>query len=512
MAQGKGTRRALISVYDKSGLLELAQALRDCDWEIVSSGGTATALRDAAIDVHEVSDITEFPEMLDGRVKTLHPRVHAGILADRTKPEHLKTIEEHGIAPIDLVVSNLYPFDRQVTAATSDEEAIELIDVGGPSMVRAAAKNHESVAVVVDPADYDSIIAEVRAGGISPQTRRRLAGKAFAALSAYDGAIARWFAAEPLPERLTVSADRLEILRYGENPHQQAAAYRLTGASRGVASAEQLQGKELSFINYLDIDAAFRLATAFEEPAACIVKHTSPCGAATARDITEAYRLAFECDTRSAFGGIIGLNRPMPIGVVEQIREADLFVECIVAPDFEPDALALLRRRKNLRLMKLPRDRWDIDPVEVRSISGGLLVQATDPVRDGRDEMQVVTKRQPSDAEWDDLLFAWTVCARVKSNAIVLANARQAVGIGAGQMSRVEAFEIAVRRAGDRAKGSVAASEALLPFADNVEVGAQSGVTAIIQPGGSARDDEVVAAADAAGIAMVFTSVRHFWH
>ncbi len=504
--------RALISVYDRTGLLELARALVDAGWDIVASGGTAKALRDEGIAVTDVSDVTEFPEMLDGRVKTLHPRIHAGILADRTKPEHLKTIEEHGIVPIDLVVSNLYPFDRVVTGDTAEDEAVELIDVGGPSMVRAAAKNFESVGVVVSPDDYETVIAQLAEGGLNLETRRHLAGKAFAVLSAYDAAIANWFDGDDLVQRITVSGELLEILRYGENPHQRAALYRLAGATSGIAAGEQLQGKELSYINLLDLDAAFRLSTAFTGPAACIVKHTSPCGAAIAVDITEAYRLAFECDPRSAFGGVIGLNRPMTLGIVEQIREADLFVECIVAPDFEPDALQQLRKRKNLRLFKLPEDRWALDPIDVRSVSGGLLVQTTDLMGDDRYQMKVVSKRQPSEAEWDDLLFAWTVCARVKSNAIVLANRRQAVGIGAGQMSRVEAFEIACRRAGDRAKGSVAASEALFPFADNVEVGAQAGVTAIIQPGGSVRDDEVVAAADAAGLAMVFTGVRHFWH
>lgn len=504
--------RALISVYDKTGLVELGRALIDAGWEIVSSGGTATALREAGIDVRDVSDVTEFPEMLDGRVKTLHPRLHGGILADRSKPEHMETIAAHGIEPIDLVVTNLYPFDTRVTDGTPEDEAIELIDVGGPSMVRAAAKNFASVGVVVSPKDYPTVIAQLKDGGLSLETRRRLAGKAFAALSAYDAAIAKWFGGDELLERITVSGELVETLRYGENPHQRAALYRLAGSGTGVASGEQLQGKELSYINVLDLDAAFRLATAFTEPAACIVKHTSPCGAATADDITEAYRLAFECDTRSAFGGIIGLNRPVTLGIVEQIRAADLFVECIVAPDYEPEALALLAKRKNLRLIRLPDDRWAPDPIDVRSVSGGLLVQTTDLVRDALAEMNVVTKRQPSEAEWDDLRFAWTVCARVKSNSIVLANGRQAVGIGAGQMSRVEAFEIACRRAGDRAKGSVAASEALLPFPDNVDVGAEAGVTAIIQPGGSTRDDEVVAAADAAGLAMVFTGVRHFWH
>jgi phosphoribosylaminoimidazolecarboxamide formyltransferase/IMP cyclohydrolase len=424
----------------------------------------------------------------------------------------MDTIAAHDIAPIDLVVSNLYPFDKQVVSGAPDSEAVPLIDVGGPSMVRAAAKNFASVGIVVSPDDYETVIAQVKEGGLTLETRRLFAAKAFAFLSAYDAAVATWFAGADLPERMTIAADILEELRYGENPHQRAAAYRLAGTSRGIASAEQLQGKELSYINYLDLDAAFRLASAFAEPAACIVKHTSPCGAAIGSDIDEAYRLAFECDPRSAFGGIIGLNRPVTAGVVEQIREADLFVECIVAPSYEPDALALLKKRKNLRLMRLPEERWALDPVDLTSISGGLLVQVTDALADDRSQFTVVTKRQPSEAEWVDLLFAWTVCARVKSNAIVLANGRQAVGVGAGQMSRVEAFEIAARRAGDRAKGSVAASEALMPFPDNVEVAAQAGCTAIIEPGGSVRDDEVIAAADAAGLAMVFTGIRHFWH
>jgi phosphoribosylaminoimidazolecarboxamide formyltransferase/IMP cyclohydrolase len=513
-------RRALLSVYDKTGLLDLARALSETGAEIVASGNTAQTLRDAGIDVVDVSDVTGFPEMLDGRVKTLHPRLHGGILADRGKPEHMETISQHDIAPIDLVVCNLYPFDKQVASGAPDDEAVPLIDVGGPSMVRAAAKNFAWVGVVIDPDDYPTVIAQMKEGGLTSDTRRLLAAKAFANLSAYDGAVATWFATAPsgaaegheLLERITVSAEILDELRYGENPHQKAAVYRLAGTNRGIASAEQLQGKELSYINYLDLDAAFRLSSAFDEPAACIVKHTSPCGVAIGSDIDEAYRLAFECDTRSAFGGIIGVNRPVTIGIVEQIRDADLFVECIVAPSYEADALAQLRKRKNLRLMQLPADRWVPDPVDLKSISGGLLVQVTDPIRDDRSQMRVVTKRQPSDAEWVDLAFAWTVCARVKSNAIVLANNRQAVGVGAGQMSRVEAFEIAARRAGDRAKGSVAASEALMPFPDNVEVAAGAGCTAIIQPGGSVKDDDVVAAADGAGLAMVFTGVRHFWH
>lgn len=511
-------RRALLSVYDKTGLVELARALVEQGAELVSSGGTASALRDEGIPVVEVSDVTGFPEMLDGRVKTLHPKLHGGILADRDSSEHMDKIAEHEISPIDLVVCNLYPFDKKVTATTPDADAVPLIDVGGPSMVRAAAKNHGSVGVLVDADDYDAVIEELTQGGLTFETRRRLAGKAFAHLSAYDAAIAEWFASDappgapwngPLPGKITVAGDRVQNLRYGENPHQPAALYRRPGGT-GVASGEQLQGKELSYINYLDLDAAFRLSTAFEQPAACIIKHTNPCGAATGADIDEAYRLAYECDTRAAFGGIVGLNRPLTLGVAEQMRE--LFLECIIAPDYESDALEVLLKKKNLRLMRLPEDKWGLDPNDVKSISGGFLVQATDPVRDSREDMRVVTKRQPSDEEWVDLLFAWTVAARVKSNSIVVANARQAIGVGAGQMSRVEAFEIAIRRAGDRAKGGVAASDALLPFPDNVEVAAEGGVTAIIQPGGSVKDDEVIAAADDTGLAMVFTGVRHFWH
>ncbi len=512
MADRVPVRRALLSVWDRTGIVDLARALAETQAQIVSSGGTAAHLRDAGLDVIEVTDVTGFPEMLDGRVKTLHPKVHGGILADRSKAEHMETIAAHDIEPIDLVVNNLYPFDKQVTAGAPDSEAVPLIDVGGPSMIRAAAKNFASVGVVVSPDDYPTVSAQIKEGGLTFETRRMLAAKAFATLSAYDAAVATWFAGADFPERITIAADIIEELRYGENPHQRAAAYRLAGVSRGIASAEQLQGKELSYINYLDVDAAFRLATAFEEPAACIVKHTSPCGVAIGADIDEAYRLAFECDTRSAFGGIIGVNRSVTMGIVEQIRAADLFVECIIAPDYEPAAQAQLAKRKNLRLMRLPQDRLGLDPVDVRSISGGLLVQVTDAIADDRSEFRVVTTREPSEAEWVDLLFAWTVCARVKSNAIVLANGRQAVGVGAGQMSRVEAFEIAARRAGDRAKGSVAASEALFPFPDNIDVAAEAGCTAVIQPGGSLRDDEVIAAADAAGLAMVLTGVRHFWH
>jgi phosphoribosylaminoimidazolecarboxamide formyltransferase/IMP cyclohydrolase len=495
--------RALISVWDKTGVVDLARALAGKGVEIVSSGGTAAALRDAGIAVTDVSDVTGFPEMLDGRVKTLHPKIHAGILADRTNPGHLSTIESHGIGVIDLVVSNLYPFDEKVDATTPLDEAIELIDVGGPSMVRAAAKNHASVVVVVDPADY----ALVQSGETTPETRRRLAAKAFARLAAYDAKVASYLGAD---EVLTITAEKLSSLRYGENPHQQGAVYKLPGPRAGVVGGEQIQGKELSYCNYLDLDAAFGLATAFNEPAACIIKHTSPCGAATADTIEEAYRLAYECDTRAAFGGIIGVNRPFTAGIAQQMREAKLNVDCIVAPEYEPEARDILSSRRNCRVLRVPdagRRAFDL-----RTISGGLLMQTPDAVAETRNQMQVVTKRAPSEAEWDDLLFAWVVCAYVRSNTIVLARMRQAVGVGAGQMSRVESFEIAINRAGDRAKGAVAASDALIPFEDNIEVAANAGVSAIIQTGGSVRDQHVIAAADAAGIGMVFTGFRHFRH
>ncbi|HVE91820.1 MAG TPA: bifunctional phosphoribosylaminoimidazolecarboxamide formyltransferase/IMP cyclohydrolase [Actinomycetota bacterium] len=505
-------KRALLSVYDKTGLVELARALSDSGAELVSSGGTASALRDAGLTVRDVSELTSFPEMLDGRVKTLHPAVHGGILADRSKPEHLRTLAEHGIEPIDLVVSNLYPFDIQVGPGTPEAEAVSLIDVGGPTMVRAAAKNHSSVAVVVDPEDYGEVASAAGAGGTTLETRKRLAAKAFTRLSAYDAAVGSWLSGpEPLPEQLTLSAQRVSTLRYGENPHQSAALYRLPGARRGVAAGRQLQGKELSFINYLDLDAAMRIVASFREPAACIVKHTNPCGAAVGEDAEEAYRLAFECDPRSAFGGIVGLNRPCTAEVAGRLKDHPL-LECVVAPGYDPAALELLSGKKNARLIDVSPDEWKLDPVSVTSVSGGLLLQTTDEVSERRDDMRVVSKREPSDVEWEDLLFAWTICWHVKSNAIVLANLRQAVGVGAGQMSRVESMEIAIRRAGDRAKGSVAASDALFPFGDSVETAAAAGVTAIIQPGGAVRDEESIAAADAADVAMVFTGVRHFLH
>ncbi|HVL82132.1 MAG TPA: bifunctional phosphoribosylaminoimidazolecarboxamide formyltransferase/IMP cyclohydrolase [Actinomycetota bacterium] len=510
-------RRALISVWDKTGVVELAAALSEQGTALVSSGGTATTLREAGLHVQDVSDLTGFPEMLDGRVKTLHPAVHGAILADRSKPDHMSTISAHGIEPIDLVVVNLYPFDRQVSEDTPEAEAVSLIDVGGPTMVRAAAKNFASVGVVVDPDDYERVAEEAAAGGLTLSTRRRLAGKAFSRLSAYDAAVSTWFADhEPLPEQLTLSARRVQSLRYGENPHQQAALYSLSGDPRGIASGRQLQGKEMSYINYLDADAVLRIAGAFREPAAVIVKHTNPCGVAVAEDIAEAYRLAFECDPRAAFGGIVGLNRVCTADTAAHMQDAwsssPFFLECVVAPGFDEGALGILSAKKNLRVIELPADLWRPDPAKVASVSGGLLVQTDDPLSETREDMRIVTEREPSEAEWDDLLFAWTVCAHVKSNAIVLANLRQAVGVGAGQMSRVESMEIAVRRAGDRAKGSVAASEALFPFGDSIEAAAAAGITAIIQPGGSMRDQEVIDAADANEIAMVFTGVRHFLH
>lgn len=485
--------RALLSVYDKTGIVDLARTLAAAGTELVSSGGTATTLREAGLDVKDVSEITGFPEMLDGRVKTLHPAVHGGILADRSKPDHLETLEAHGIGRIDLVVVNLYPF--------ASAPGVELIDVGGPTMVRAAAKNHDAVAVVVDPADY-GLVAK---GETTLEQRRALAAKAFASLSAYDARIAAWLGGDDV---FTMSGEKVSEFRYGENPHQTGAVFRTS--LQGLTSAEQIHGMDLSYCNWLDLDAAFGLSTAFDDPAACIIKHTSPCGVAAADTIDDAYRLAFECDTRAAFGGIAGLNRSVTKGVAELMRE--VYLHCIIAPDFEPDALAILTAKKNLRLLKLPRERWGAPGLSVRTISGGLLVQTPDLANEDPSTFRVVTKRQPTEAEMADMLFAWKVCAYVRSNTIVVGSNRTAFGVGAGQMSRVEAFQLAVQRAGDRSKGAVAASDALFPFPDNVDVAAEAGITAIIQTGGSVKDDEVIAAADAAGIAMVLTGFRHFRH
>ena len=514
-------RRALLSVYDKTGLIPFAEALLRCGFELVSSGGTAAALAQAGIHHLTVDEVTGFPEMLDGRVKTLHPMLHGGILADRSKPDHLATIAEHGITPIDVVVCNLYPF--------SSNPSIELIDIGGPSMVRSAAKNFDSVAVVVSPGDYEAVAEELnRHGQVLAGTRHRLAAAAFAHTAAYDTTIATWFAdqladAEPaspspdtpstvLPATLTIVAERADILRYGENPHQHGARYRIVGERSWWDHAIQHGGKELSYLNVYDADAAWRLVHELgDRPAVAIIKHANPCGAAVASTAATAYSLAHRCDPVSAFGGIVAVNRPVEGSFARELSET--FTEVIVAPSFTGEALEVLRTKKALRIIEAPAP--GDSPRMIRSIDGGLLVQDSDTVAgeiERREGWQVVTKSSPTQAQWSDLEFAWAVCAHVSSNAIVLAESGQAVGIGAGQQSRVDSAQIAVRKADGRASGGVAASDAFFPFRDGLDLVATAGIRAVIQPGGSVRDPEVIAAADEHGIAMVFTGRRHFRH
>ncbi|MBN2973050.1 bifunctional phosphoribosylaminoimidazolecarboxamide formyltransferase/IMP cyclohydrolase [Roseomonas aeriglobus] len=515
-------RRALLSVSDKTGLVDLARALADKGVELVSTGGTAKAIRDAGIQVRDVSDLTGFPEMMDGRVKTLHPVVHGGLLARRDTAEHMAAADAHGIGMIDLVVVNLYPFAATVARGASREDIIENIDIGGPSMVRSAAKNHDSVAIVTDPADY----AAVARGVTTLDERRRFAAKAFAATAEYDAMIASWFAfadqGEQLPERLSVPLKRGQSLRYGENPHQSAALYLPAFAPNGsLADHVQVQGKELSYNNLNDADAALELVAEFRNgpPTVVIVKHANPCGVATGETLVEAYEKALACDSVSAFGGIIAVNRPLDGPTAEAI--SGIFTEVVAAPDADDAAKAAFARKKNLRLIltgDLP------DPARggmmLKSIAGGMLLQGRDGGQLG--ELTVVTKRQPTDRELADCRFAWTVAKHVKSNAIVYAKDGATAGVGAGQMNRLESARIAAWKAKDAAEkagwaepktiGSAVASDAFFPFADGLLAAVEAGATAVIQPGGSIRDDEVIAAADDAGLAMVFTGMRHFRH
>ena len=520
--------RALVSVYDKSGLVEFVRRLASRGIEIVSTGGTAKLLREAGIAVRDVSDLTGWPEMLGGRVKTLHPKVHGGILFRRGEGGDRAQVAEHKIAPIDLVVVNLYPFET--TAAKPDltpEELIENIDIGGPTMLRSAAKNFDSVAVVTDPADYSAVSTEIAATGeVSLTTRLELARKAFALTAHYDGKIATELerlsvsdgtvslGQRPLlPRRLHFAYARGQELRYGENPHQHAGLYIPAGYPvRGLAGARQLQGKELSYNNLVDLEAALELAVELPRPAAVIVKHTNPCGAAEQDSLAEAYKKALACDPVSAFGGVMAFNRPLDAETAEEV--AKLFVECIVAPDYEPAALGKFASKKNLRLLQLAD--WNSDSqnfgLELKRISGGILVQEPNHHELGESELKVVTRRAPTREEMDALLFGWKVCKHVKSNAVVFARAGQTVAVGAGQMSRVDAVKIAVLKAQLPLAGSVIASDAFFPFPDGVEEAGKAGATAVIQPGGSVRDAEVIAAADRLGMAMVFTGVRHFRH
>ena len=516
-------RRALISVSDKTGLVEFGQALAAAGVLILSTGGSAKALRDAGIPVVEVSDHTGFPEILDGRVKTLVPQIHGGILGRRDLPEHQAQMAAHNIAPIDLVAVNLYPFETTVARGAAFEDCIENIDIGGPALIRAAAKNHDFVAVLTEPSHYADVLAELATGGTTLATRRRLAAAAYARTASYDSAISTWFAAQngtTFPERLTVSATLRETLRYGENPHQTAAFY-TNGNRPGIATARQVQGKELSYNNLNDTDAAFEAVAEFDAPTIVIVKHANPCGVATAAIISDAWDAALRCDPESAFGGIVALNRTLDAVTAEKI--AGIFTEVIVAPDADEAALAVLARKKNLRVLLTGGLPNPAEPgMTVKSVAGGLLVQQRDAGRVALPDLKTVTRRAPTAAELDDLLFAFRVCKHVKSNAIIYAKNGATMGIGAGQMSRVNSARIAAWKAEDAALkaglprslaiGSVVASDAFFPFADGLEAAIAAGATAVIQPGGSMRDAEVIAAADAAGIAMVLTGMRHFRH
>ena len=510
-------RRALIGVSDKNGLLELATGLHAVGVEIVSTGGTAKVIANAGVPVTPVEQVTGFPESLDGRVKTLHPRVHAGLLADRDNPDHVEQLRKLDIAPFDLLVVNLYPFRETVASGASQEDCVENIDIGGPAMVRAAAKNHSSVAVVVDPARYGWVLERVADGGFDLEDRKRLAAQAYAHTAAYDTAVAAWFATayapaddSGFPDFTGATWERAEVLRYGENPHQRAALYR--HGRPGLAHAEQLHGKAMSYNNYVDTDAARRAAFDFSAPAVAIIKHANPCGIAVGTDIAEAHRKAHACDPVSAYGGVIASNRPVSREAAEQI--AEVFTEVVLAPDFEDEALEILQRKKNIRLLKLPViDRPD--PLEFRPISGGVLVQTVDVIDAPGDDpagWQLATGAPADEQTLADLEFAWRALRAVKSNAILLAADGATVGVGMGQVNRVDSSRLAVARAGDRAKGSVGASDAFFPFPDGLEVLTEAGVRAIVQPGGSVRDAEVIAAAEAAGITMYLTGTRHFAH
>jgi phosphoribosylaminoimidazolecarboxamide formyltransferase/IMP cyclohydrolase len=510
-------RRALLGVYDKTGVEELARGLADAGVELVSTGATARRIADAGVPVTPVEQVTGFPECLDGRVKTLHPAVHAGILADRRRPEHAAQLDELGIAPFDLVVVNLYPFRETVASGATPDECVEQIDIGGPAMVRAAAKNHPSVAVVVDPARYADVLAAVRAGGFTLPERQRLAAAAFRHTASYDIAVASWMGNVLAPDDDSGfpawtggSWDRADVLRYGENPHQRAALYRHWRP--GLAHAEQLHGKEMSYNNYVDTDAAVRAAFDHADPCVAIIKHANPCGIAVAADVAAAHRKAHACDPVSAFGGVIAVNQEVDLSLAEQV--AEVFTEVVAAPSFTDDALQVLTRKKNIRLLRLP-PATAPDPVEIRPIGGGLLMQTVDRVDAPGDDPTTWTLAtgEPLDAAGlDDLVFAWRSVRAVRSNAILLAHDRATVGVGMGQVNRVDAARLAVSRAGERAAGSVAASDAFFPFADGLQVLLDAGVRAVVQPGGSVRDEEVIAAAAAAGVPMYLTGTRHFAH
>ena len=504
---------------DKTGIVDFARKLEELGYEVVSTGGTARTLTENGVSVTGISEVTGFPECLDGRVKTLHPAVHAGILAMRSNPEHMAQLQELGITPIDVVAINLYPFKQTILKeGVTLEEAIENIDIGGPTMIRAAAKNWQDVAVIVDPSDYDAVIEGLKNGDLSLETKFRLAAKVFEHTAAYDALISSYLrkqmGGDPFPEELTLTFEKVQQMRYGENPHQKGAFYREIGAAANtLAAAKQLHGKELSYNNVNDANGALEILKEFgtEKPCAVAVKHTNPCGVGVGDTLLEAYLNAYNSDPVSIYGGIVALNRKVDLATAEEL--AKIFLEIIIAPGFDEDAFERLAKKKNIRLMELPACAEPNQPgtLDMKKVAGGLLVQELDTQLLG-DEMKVVTKRAPTDAEMKELLFAWKVVKQTKSNAIVLAKDQATVGVGPGQTNRVTALDLAIRYAGDKANGSVMASDAFFPFSDCVELAAKHGITAIIQPGGSIRDEDSIKAADEAGIAMVFTGVRHFKH
>jgi phosphoribosylaminoimidazolecarboxamide formyltransferase / IMP cyclohydrolase len=517
VTERKALRRALVSVYDKTGLVELATGLHEAGVELVSTGSTAAKIAEAGIPVTPVESLTGFPECLEGRVKTLHPRVHAGVLADTRKPDHLAQLEELGIEAFQLVVVNLYPFTQTVASGATPDECVEQIDIGGPSMVRAAAKNHPSVAVVVDPAKYADVLAAVAAGGFTLAERTALAAQAFQHTASYDVAVASWMTSTlvesdvQFPEWAGASWDRSAVLRYGENPHQAAALYVNPAAPAGLAQAKQLHGKEMSYNNYTDGDAAWRAAYDFAEPAVAIIKHANPCGIAVGADVAEAHRKAHACDPVSAFGGVIAANREISVEMAEQV--AEIFTEVVIAPSYAPGAVEVLARKKNVRVLEAvaPTE----SGIELRPISGGALLQERDVLDAEGDDPKnwTLAVGEPADEKTlKDLEFAWRACRSVKSNAILLASDGASVGVGMGQVNRVDSAHLAVNRAGDRVAGSVAASDAFFPFPDGFLVLANAGVKAVVQPGGSVRDNEVIEAARAAGVTMYLTGARHFAH
>ena len=508
--------RALISVYDKTAVVEFARSVAAAGYELVSTGGTHRTLsEEGGLNVRQVADVTGSPEILDGRVKTLHPVIHGGLLARRESQEQMAELSSHGIETIDLVVVNLYPFVATVSRPdVTLDDALENIDIGGPTMLRAAAKNFPSVAVVVDPEDYGWVGDKLAGGGLTAEDRRGLAAKAFRHVSEYDSAVTGYLAgpsdAEQLPEHLTISLNKVSGLRYGENPHQAGALYSSSGTTMaGIAGATQLHGRELSYNNLMDADAAWRTVSDFAEPTVAVVKHNNPCGLASRDSIAEAYQLAYEGDTISAFGGIVAVNRIVDVATAEAMDA--IFYEVVIAPGYEEEALAILQRKRNLRILAVGPAPESV-PLDLRPISGGMLVQAGDVIAEDPAEWKTVTEREPSAAERQDLAFAWKAAKHIKSNAIVFAKDRALVGMGAGQPNRVVSVHLSQRIAGDKARGAVLASDAFFPFPDNIELASEAGITAIAQPGGSVRDEEVIAAADQAGLAMVFTGVRHFRH